>query len=399
MQLALPGNPHLTYCTNIHAGETWSEIEAALADALPRVKAGISPDRAMGVGLRLSAQAAETLAAPALRERFKRFLRVHDLYVFTVNAFPYGNFHGARVKERVYEPDWRTPERLGFTCRVADLLADLAPDGMDASISTVPGGFRANIATDADIARVAEGFARAAAHLDGIRLRTGKTITLAIEPEPACFLETTNEAVRFMEEHLFRGPAAELFARLAGRSPREAEVRLRRHVGLCFDVCHSAVAFEETIPMLDAVHGAGIAVAKLQLSSALRATGETAHFERLLGRFDDGIYLHQTVERNGEAITRHLDLPDAFGAARRGEAGGEWRVHCHVPVFLDRFDTLEATQQNLRDALALCRKRAVSPHLEVETYTWSVLPDAVKSPELVGDIVRELAWVRTELGA
>lgn len=399
MQLALPGNPHLTYCTNIHAGETWGDIETVLAHALPRVKAGISPDRAMGVGLRLSARAAEELSAPALRERFKRFLGEHDLYVFTVNAFPYGSFHGERVKERVYEPDWRTPQRLGFTCRVADLLADLAPDGLDASISTVPGGFRANIATATGVARVAEGFARAAAHLDGIRRRSGRTITLAIEPEPACFLETTDEAVRFLEEHLFRGPAAELFAALAGIPAREAERRLRRHVGLCFDVCHSAVAFEETIPMLDAVHGAGIAVAKLQLSSALRATGDAAHFERLLGRFDDGIYLHQTVERNGSAITRHLDLPDAFRAVRRGNAGGEWRVHCHVPVFLDRFDMLEATQQNLRDALALCRKRAVSPHLEVETYTWSVLPDAMKSPELVGDIVRELAWVRSELSA
>lgn len=399
MQLALPGNPHLTYCTNIHAGETWSDIEAALADALPRVKAGVSPDRAMGVGLRLSAQAADELATPSLRDRFKRFLRVHDLYVFTVNAFPYGNFHGARVKERVYEPDWRAPERLGFTCRVADLLADLAPDGIDASISTVPGGFRANIASHDDIARVAEGYARAAAHLHGIGLRTGKTVTLAIEPEPACFLETTDEAVRFLEEHMFRGPAAELFARLAGVPYCDAEAHLRRHVGLCFDVCHSAVAFEETIPMLDAVHAAGIAVAKLQLSSALRATGDAARFERLLGRFDEGIYLHQTVERNVGAITRHLDLSDAFGAARSGAAGGEWRVHCHVPVFVDRFDELQATQQNLRDALSLCRKRAVSPHLEVETYTWSVLPDEVRSPELVGDIVRELAWVRTELGA
>ena len=112
-----------------------------------------------------------------------------------------------------------------------------------------------------------------------------------------------------------------------------------------------------------------------------------------------GIYLHQAVERQNGTLTRHTDLPDAFAAARRGEAGGEWRVHCHVPVFLESFETLGSTQQNLREALALCRTRAVSPHLEVETYTWGVLPDALKSSELAGDIVRELKWVRAELGA
>ncbi len=399
MQLALPGHPHLTYCTNIHAGESWAEIRAALGRHLPDVKARVSSERPMGVGLRLSAVAARELSEPAALSEFKRFLADGGFYVFTINAFPYGSFHGERVKERVYAPDWRTPERLAFTNLVADLLSDLAPHGMTASISTVPGAFRAEAASRIDVERIAEGFVCAAAHLHGIFRDTGRTIVLAIEPEPACILETTEEAIRFFQDHLFASGACALFSRLAGVPASAAEASLRRHIGLCFDVCHSAVAFEDAEPTLRAIRAAGIAVAKLQLSAALSATGAASRFERLLGRFDDGIYLHQTVERRDGRITRHTDLPDAFRAARRGDAGGEWRVHCHVPVFLDRYEELASTQETLREVLALCRVEEVSPHLEVETYTWNVLPEGLKSTDMAGDIVRELQWVRMELGA
>lgn len=399
MQLELPGRPHLTYCTNIHAGETWDEIEAALAAHLPAVKQQISPDHPMGIGLRLSGVAARELAEPGKVYRFRHFLADGGFYVFTVNAFPYGSFHGQRVKEQVYEPDWRTPERLRFTSQVADLLVKIAPEDVEPTISTVPGAFKANVTTLGDVERIVEGFVRAAAHLHGLCYRTGRTVVLAIEPEPACFLETTAEVIAFLQEHLFAPQACEMFAEITGVRSHEAERALRRHVGLCFDVCHSAVAFEETIETLEAVRAAGIAVAKIQLSSALRVSAEAHDFERLLGKFDEGIYLHQTVEKRGDALTRHTDLSDAFAAARRGNAGGEWRVHCHVPVFAESFGDLNSTQQQLRDALAFCRTQEVSRHLEVETYTWNVLPSALKSSDLVGDIVRELKWVRAELGA
>ncbi|WP_439542910.1 metabolite traffic protein EboE [Hyphomicrobium sp.] len=399
MRLELPGQPHLTYCTNIHAGETWSEIEAALARHLPSIKRSVSPNKPMGVGLRLSAMAAEELAEPWALNRFKRFLADGGYYVFTVNAFPYGPFHGERVKEKVYEPDWRMPERLAFTNRVADILAEIAPKGTTASISTVPGAFKARVTTPADVAAIIAAIVRSAAHLHALSEKSGRTLVLALEPEPACFLETTDDAVRFLQDHVFATPARALFTELTGVSSQSAESALRRHVGLCFDVCHSAVEFENTAAALESVLAAGISIAKLQLSSALRAVGTSSEFERLLAKFDDGIYLHQTVEKRGGTLTRHTDLSDAFAAARRGDAGGEWRIHCHVPVFIDTFEALGSTQQNLRDALALCRSREVSPHLEVETYTWNVLPGALKSPELTGDIVRELQWVRTELGA
>lgn len=399
MQLDLPGRPHLSYCTNIHAGETWAEIEAALAAHLPAVKERIFPDKPMGIGLRLSGVAARELSEPEQVLRFRYFLEDGGFYVFTVNAFPYGSFHGERVKEQVYEPDWRTPERVRFTNQVANLLAKIAPPDVEPTISTVPGAFKANVRSQADVDRITEGFVRATAHLYKLWRRTGRTVVLAIEPEPACFLETTAELIAFFQDHLFARRACEMFAHFTGIPGHEAERALRRHVGLCFDVCHSAVAFEETRETLEAVRAAAIAVAKVQLSSALRVEAEAPDLERLLGKFDDGIYLHQTVEQRESTLTRHTDLPDALASARRGEAGGEWRVHCHVPVFVESFGPLGSTQQQLRDTLALCRTQDVSPHLEVETYTWSVLPKSLKSADLVDDIVRELKWVRTELGA
>jgi hypothetical protein len=399
MQLELPGQPHLTYCTNVHAGESWSEIEKALARHLPDVKRQISHAGPMGVGLRLSRLAADELSDPAALDRFKRFLADGGFYVFTINAFPYGPFHGQPVKERVYAPDWRQPERLAFTTCVADLLAEIMPVGIEGSISTVPGAFRAHVDGPSDVRLMTEALVRCAAHLYGLAAEKGRTIALAIEPEPACFIETTEEAIAFFSDHLFSRNSQSLFESLTGVRSASAEMALRRHLGLCFDVCHSAVEFEDTSTALDAVRAAGITIAKLQLSSALSIDCTGQEISSVLSAFNDGIYLHQTVQRRNGEITRHTDLPDALDALERNEAGGEWRVHCHLPVFLDRFEAVGSTQQNLREALALCRARQISPHLEVETYTWNVLPGGLRSSGIAGDIARELQWVRTELGA
>lgn len=399
MQLALPGGPHLTYCTNIHAGESWTDVAASLERYLPGIKARVSPDAPMGIGLRLSAAAAHELRDPLARERLKRFLAAGGFYVFTVNAFPYGQFHATRVKEAVYEPDWRTPERLAYTCLVADILADIAPAGRMASISTVPGAFKAGVSGPADVRSMAQAMVRAAAHLFKLAGVHGRTIVLALEPEPACFLETTAEAVQFFEEHLFSLAARQLFHDLTGISGIRAAAALRQHLGLCFDTCHAAVQFEDVRASLDRARDTGIRVAKIQLSSAIKVPTIGRESERQLAAFDDGIYLHQTVETREGRQTRHTDLPEALAALRRGEAGGEWRVHCHVPIFLEGFGPLRSTQDTLRKVLELCREQDVSPHLEVETYTWDVLPDNLRNGDIASDIARELEWVRSELGA
>jgi len=394
----LPGDVHLTYCTNIHAGESWDEVRESLEAHLPRIKAAVSPNAPLGLGLRLSAVAAETLSEPAAFDELRAFLADQNLYVFTINAFPYGPFHGTRVKEDVYQPDWLAPERLTFTDRTAEILAKLLPERLIGSISTVPGTFKAVAAARPDAPRVmADAMARHAATLVTLQRRTGREIVLALEPEPCCFLETIEEAVAFFRDHLHTDTSAAIVAQATGLSISQAHAALRRHLGLCYDICHGAVEYEDPADAFARFAAAGIRVAKLQLSSALRLPSVDTTTEKTLSEFDDGVYLHQVVERRNGTLTRHVDLAPAFAALRAGRAGGEWRVHCHVPVFLEIAGSFHSTQPTLKAALACAKAGFVAPHLEVETYTWDVLPPELRQGHRADAIAREMRWVLEEL--
>ena len=393
---------HLTYCSNIHPGETWTDVRNALATSLPRLRRLLAFDGPMAVGLRLSAQAAETLDQPETIEAFREFLRRGDYYVLTINGFPYGAFHGQRVKEQVYLPDWRDEARVHYTNRLARLLATLlsARPDIEGSVSTVPGAFRTNVTSNADVVAMATGFLRHAAELVSLRERTGVTITLAIEPEPACYIETVAEASTFFAEWLFD-------PRLVDRAAREARVDMtvddvRRHVGVCFDACHAAVEFEDPSTALALLRDAGVRVCKVQVSSALRiAKQDGASMRAALGPFADDTYLHQVVERCADRFVRYTDLPDALAAAEAtGSADAcEWRVHFHVPIFLAAMKDFETTQPYLASVLDLLKRQGGCPYLEVETYTWDVLPPEYRTVDVTTAIARELTWARAQLEA
>ena len=392
------GSSHLTYCTNIHPGESWNEISANLEHYLPRVKRRVCPDAPFGVGLRLSAAAARSLSAPDTLAQFADFLRASDLYVFTINGFPYGPFHGTRVKENVYLPDWRDEARLEYTNQLADLMATLLPSESEAgSISTVPGAFKPNAVTPDAVARIADQLIRHVAHLVKVERDTGRRIALALEPEPCCLLETVDETVAFFGSHLYSKRAATALASLAGFGVHEAEHALRRHLGVCLDVCHAAVEFEDPANCFDALAGAGIPIAKMQVTAGLRIPRVTADAVATLQRLGEPVYLHQVVERGSGALRRYLDI-DAACASEAWRSGDcEWRVHFHVPVFLAQLEESSSTQPFVREMLALHRQQARTPHLEVETYTWSVLPARAREVPVDEAIARELLWVQGEL--
>lgn len=393
----LPGAPEFTYCTNIHAGESWADISASLDAHVPRIRTLTAPDVQFGLGLRLSGIAAAELEAPDALARFRDQLHRLGAYVFTVNAFPYGPFHGTRVKEEVYAPDWRAAERLAFTGRAARILAALLPEGGYGSISTVPGAFKPNAVTEADRTAIAENLLKAAADLVHLSHKTGRTIALALEPEPFCMLETVEETLSFFEERLFSRAGTTHFAALSGLAGTVAEGTLRRHLGVCYDVCHGAVEFEDPVAAMRALRRAGIAIPKIQLSSAMRVSAIDDAAVAELHRYDTGVYLHQVSVR-GDTLTRYRDLPDAFSAWHAGKARGEWRIHCHLPVFLDEAGLLRSTRPDLLSVLAALREEALSPHLEVETYTWDVLPEALKTASKADDIAREMNCLLEELG-
>ncbi len=393
----LPGNVNLTYCTNIHAGESWSDIRASLDAYVPAIKAAVAPDRPLGIGLRLSGEAAASARQPDALAAFREQLATLGSYVFTINAFPFGPFHGVRVKEQVYLPDWRSAERVTFTADSAAVLAAILPDGVDGSISTVPGAFKPNGRETGAAAAMAARMVEAVADLVLTERRTGKRIALALEPEPCCFLETADESIAFFETVLFKPESLDLLAARIGVNRGGAETMLRRHLGICYDVCHGSVEYEDSVAALDRLLAAGISVPKVQLSTAMRIPFMTHELVDAVMRYDDGVYLHQTIVRGSAGLTRYVDLPDAVAAFKEGRADGEWRIHCHVPLFLSDLGEIGSTRADLVSTLAAFRQKTRSSHLEVETYTWDVLPDNLRTGSKAADIAREIAFCMKEL--
>jgi sugar phosphate isomerase/epimerase len=401
--MKLADSVHLTYCTNIHPGEQWEQVRQNLRQHVAAVKARVCPDRPFGVGLWLSAAAARTLQEPETFRELEQLLEAEGLYVFTLNGFPYGAFHGGPIKTRVYEPDWRDPRRLEYSDALATLLCGLLPPGVSGSISTLPGGYKPNIRTPADEQAIADNLLRHVAHLHRLHEQTGKSIALALEPEPCCYIETIDEAIAFFDAQLRSPRALHTLQALTGTTPARASELLARHIGVCLDTCHAAVEYEQPAQLAAKLRAAAIPIVKIQLSSGLRLPRADERSRAALAPYLDEVYLHQVVERMGGELTRHLDLPAALSAraAIAPDAAGdapEWRIHFHVPVFIDKLREFETTQPFLREILALQRAQPLTTHLEVETYMWDVLPAEARQLDLASAIARELHFCMRELG-
>jgi sugar phosphate isomerase/epimerase len=376
----------LTYCANLHPGESLAEVLDGLERFAGPVRAALGRD-AMGIGLWLSRSALTEVRALGV-DRLRGALEAQGLFVFTMNGFPYGDFHAEVVKRRVYHPDLGTDGRRQYLLELAEVLAALLPDDVqEGTLSTLPIGHRDEVGRDT-ARRACEQLGTLATDLARLAERTGKRIRVCLEPEPGCLLESTDDAVRFFTEALPQLTGAR------GVDPGH----LRDHLGVCFDTCHQAVAFEGASAALRALDDAGVRIGKVQLSSALELPDpSTPEARQALRRFDEPRFLHQARARldSGDlAAADDLDGVHALPADR------PWRVHFHVPIHRELVGDVRTTRPFLRDALAHLRGRPTLPHLEVETYTWSVLPAGERprnDAELIDGIAHELRWVLEEL--
>jgi len=387
---------HLTYCTNIHAADGWNAVYGNLRRYAPALKARLSPSAPFGVGLRLSAREARELLEGDRLHEFRAFLDNEGLYVAIINGFPYGSFHDMPVKANVYAPDWRDEARVQYTLDLIRILSRLVPDGLDGGVSTAPlsykpwmagAGPEAWEAITRNIVRVADAL---------VRIREdGVFIHLDIEPEPDCLLENTSESVGFFTQRLFAS-GAPVLAALLGIDTERARGHLQDHIRLCFDCCHFAVEYEDPAAALERFHAAGIRIGRVQLSSALQVLfpkdrRQAAAIANQLRAFADTTYLHQVVEQRAESLRHYPDLGDAL---RDAEAASptEWRIHFHVPLFAGEYEAFGSTQDCVRRVLDLALQTRFTRHLEIETYTWDVLPAGLKI-DLLDSIEREYDWV------
>lgn len=378
----------LGYCTNVHAAQSFDELLSNLDRHALAVKQRLSPERPMGVGLWLPASAAREVEHRGLDERLRDWLGERQLLAYTMNGFPFGDFHADVVKHRVYRPTWAEAERVEYTERLARLLATLVPEGGEGSISTVPIGWPSDVDNDAAVGAAAANLRRVAETLAEIEQRAGRWIHLDLEPEPGCVLDTAADVAGFFERRLLGGAD---------------EDRVRRHLGVCHDVCHAAVMFEPQAEAIARYRDAGVPIGKVQLSAAVHAPFDeldsAGRLEAIaqLRQFDEPRYLHQTnLGVDGPLVD---DLPEALAGLAEGGDDAEpepWRVHFHVPLFVERFGRLATTSGEVVEAMRLLAGGGEVRHFEAETYAWGVLPESMRAATLDEGIAEELAWVRRQ---
>ena len=391
---------HLTYCTNVHPAENWeATFQSIKFHSLP-LKAKLAPEKNFGIGLRLSDLAAKELLSKDNLKEFKEWLVKHGLYVFTINGFPFGQFHGSRVKDDVHKPDWTTEERYNYTLNLVEIVSNLLPEYVETgSISTSPVSYRfweTNLGKKEEIIKIAcRNFARIAEKLHHLKQEKNITITICIEPEPDGIIESSSEAVKFFLEELIP-VAGEYLQEKLNVSFDTARKILLEHITVCYDVCHSALLYEDPEEVFEAFEKAKIRIGKIQLSSAIKffpgkEDSQRKLFYNKLADFADSVYLHQVVARKAEGFERYPDLGPALENIFTTEAE-EWRIHFHVPIFIENYNEITSTQDYLKKVLELLKEKPYSRHLEIETYTWEVLPKEMKL-ELVDSIEREYKWV------
>lgn len=352
--MKLKNNNHLMYCLNIHTGENLSDVMKSIDEYALKVKARVCPDKPFALGLRLS-DAAATELLTRLGD-FKDYLIKNDLYVVSINGFPFGSFHDAEVREKVYQPDWTTHERVSYTLNLSHILSELLPEGETGTISTVPLYYG-----KAQNEKFFPGIIFTSVFLKRLKERTGKHIVLCLEPEPDCCLDTLASTMDFFSKIFLMSSSA------------------KEHLGVCLDTCHALVEFESPLAWLAGAAELGIRMPKIQLSAAIKTDKP-----KTLENFKDRNYLHQTRIRATGGVTKFADLSQAL----QNPLEGEWRAHFHVPLTWQGegiSSTGELIEQEFFEKLE-------NKHLEVETYSYDVMPQPKKP--LLDSIVSELEWAK-----
>jgi hypothetical protein len=389
----------LSYCTNVHAGESVDQVLDDLEKHAIPLKARLSPHEGFALGLRLSERAVTALDEDEdAWSAFHGFLKESGFVAYTLNVFPQGAFQTGPLKADVYEPDWQDPRRYRYTLAAARVLARLLePEHTFGTLSTLPLGYGDKTPGGAVFDVTARRLTSLASDLARLEEQTGKRLLVCLEPEPLCLLETTTELVTWYRDHLM--PAAASLESIQGRSGEEL---VRRHIGVCYDACHQAVEYEDPAYGLEQFHRAGIEVGKIQVSCALELRRPRDNSEGLarLRAFAEPHFLHQVVARNPKfGLQRFLDLGDFLQWFDEcSDPLESVRCHFHVPIHLPSLFPLHTTRDHLDQVLARERVRRSVRHLEVETYTFRLLPgDLHAESRLVDDLESELRYAHAGL--
>lgn len=381
----------LSYCTNIHPAETWAETLSALNQHVLKVRDRLleagdqQPNQPFPIGLRLSALAAKELLQDDNLSKFKDWLSENHSFVFTINGFPYGAFHGTRVKENVFLPDWTSQERIEYTQDLFRIIAEIAPKSSGGSISTLPGSHKS---FDADETAILKNLVDTAHFIEDLAQKHQIDLHLGLEPEPLGHFENTSETIQFFEklhEH--------------GQNPSI----ISKRIGLNFDCCHFAIEFDDAAESLDKLHKqSGIRLSKIHLSSALGLNPADPQAINAIRKFDEPTYFHQVIAQKPDgSLSRFKDLPVFLDSVDSGKTDPstfeQARVHFHIPLDAEPTPPIKSTAFHAKETLLWCQANPnACQHFEIETYTWGVLPDKLQRP-VEEQIAAEYRWVLEKL--
>ncbi len=364
----------LCYCFNVFDKDSAHPFSADFRGRIRAIKSAIfaGDNKPFGIGLWLNEEKLRAFTSESAIRNLRELLVAENFYVFTLNAFPYSSFHGSPVKENVYLPDWRSEERLEYSMASADLLSRILPEETEGSISTVPGGYKKFI-SKRDFAKIASNILRMNEHLKRIFSNTGKKIRLAIEFEPDCVWEKAEDFVEFRAKYL------------------SSLNELGNFIGVCYDCSHAEVVGANLDADIKLLGTANTDIVKFQISAALSAYLPDAKFA--LAKFADNIYLHQTsLLRDGEIVRRYPDLPELLAQDETGEIVS----HYHLPIFFesDASNIIHTKKNILARLLELANNDLIQcQHLEIETYTYSVLPKDIFNASIDEMIIREYSYL------
>ena len=388
------------YCTNVHAGRDLPSVLDNLANHCFPIRKLVASDQPLCVGLWFSEAAAAQANQTEQLARLKDKLAEFQLVPFTLNGFPQGDFHSQVVKHRVYQPTWWQQERLDYTLNLVHLLDQILPPGQIGSISTLPIAWGIPEPSREHLKRAASQLVEVARVLHRLFEQTGRKIVLAIEPEPGCYLTDSSSFRMFYNQYLRSSALPDGTSEIVGE-----------YLTLCHDVCHAAVMYEDQKLELQQLKNDEIAIGKVQVSSAVQVEWDTLSlpermeaYEQLRG-FAEDRYLHQTNCFDDTKKTRELveDLPIALSSVSSpAELSGQWRIHFHVPIYLQKFGLLHSTQNEISILLEILsgpasQRPEFTGHFEVETYAWGVLPEAMRSRSLNQGIAEEIVWLKNHL--
>lgn len=398
------------YCGNVHPALSVDQVLANIRQHAASVRNTCYPDSTLPFGIWVSKTALDELADRDNQQRLHESLLKHHIRPFTINGFPFGDFHQSVVKHSVYQPDWTSDRRLNYTLKLAELHDRLLPPGKRSTISTLPLGWPhrngkrlcyagkrlplTEKSTTNFLRDCADQLLACARTLAALKEQTGRHCTVCLEPEPGCVLDTADDVVQFFEEYLCAGSDTDT---------------VRSHIGICHDICHSAVMFEDQADAIAAYQRHGITVGKIQVSSAVEVAftdgDEQRNWDALhaLKAFSEPRYLHQTTVKRAEEVLFYQDLGEALEA--HPVPTGIWRIHFHVPIFASSFGPIGTTQASIGQCIDALNAGSnwhsqgfhCPHHFEIETYAWNVLPAAHRSGDLATDIAKEISWFRNLL--